>query len=74
MKFRNVDKETNGSQHFTCRSSGNEAVSFRTRQLKIGTTLQKTEVSFLYKAVVENSFSIISIANYHFKSVVFLEL
>ena len=43
-----------------------------THQLKIGTILQKTLVSFLYKAVVENGFSIISIANYHFKSVVFL--
>ena len=75
MKFRNVYKETNNSQHFTCRSVLNEAVNFRTRQcylakgsflkinyclhqLKIETILQKTEVSFLYKAVVENAFQL----------------
>ena len=75
MKFRNVYKETNNRQHFTCRSVLNEAVSFRTRQcylakgsflkinyylhqLKIETILQKTEVSFLYKAVVENAFQL----------------
>ena len=75
MKFRNVYKETNNRQHFTCRSVLNEAVNFRTRQcylakgsflkinyclhqLKIETILQKTEVSFLYKAVVENAFQL----------------
>ena len=45
-----------------------------THQLKIGTILQKTAVSFLYKALAENGFSIISIGNYRFKSVVFLIL
>ena len=75
-------------QHYTLRSFLNKAVSLQTsvfsqrlsifnyylHQLKIGTRLLKTKVLFLYKEVVENSFSIISIANYRFKNVTFLTM
>ena len=43
-----------------------------THQLKIGTILQKTLVSFLYKAAAENGFSNDINRQYGFKSVVFL--